>query len=64
MEVSDLVESVLVVGNDVVEVLQQKVEPAVVGELVEQVGEEEGEGLEEQKVGDPLVVGVVGRLQL
>ena len=47
MEVSDLVQSVLVVGNDVLQVLQQEVQPAVVGELVEQVGEEEGEGLEE-----------------
>ena len=64
MDVLDIFESVVVVRNEVVEVLQEKVQLSLVGKLVRQVEEEKKEGLEEKEEGYPLVVGTVSRMKL
>ena len=62
VDVPDLVVPVLVVGDHVLEVLYEPGDPVVVGELVHHVWQVEGCCLEEEQVGDPLVVGVVDYL--
>ena len=64
MDISHLVHPVLIKRDDILQILYEAGDPIVVCEFVEHIWQVEGDGLDEEQIGNPLVVCVVDRFQL
>ena len=64
MDVSHLIHPVLIVRDDILQILYQAGDPVVVCKFVQHVRQVEGDGLDQEQIGNPLVIGVVDRFQL
>ena len=64
MNISHLVHPILIKRDDILQILYQAGDPVVVCKFVEHVWQVEGDGLDKEKIRNPLVVGVVDRFQL
>ena len=64
MNISHFVHPVLIKWDDILQILYQAGDPVVVCKFVEHVRQVEGDGLDEEQIGNPLIIGVVDRFQL
>ena len=64
MDISHLVHPVLIKRDDILQILYEAGDPIVMCEFVEHIWQVEGDGLDEEQIGNPLVVCVVYRFQL
>ena len=64
MNIPHLIHPVLIKRDDILQILNEAGDPIVVCKFVEHIWQVEGDGLDEEQIGNPLVVCVVDRFQL